>query len=431
METSIKKLEHSIVELTIEETSENILKYRKKVISHLAKNAEIKGFRKWTNIPEAVILKNYSEEQILAFSIDEALKDLYSKALKDNNIFPITQGEVKEIISQSPLKLIMHVEVFPEVEIKKWYKDVKVTKTEFWVDDAEVETALEEIQNRFTKFVTTQAWYEAKNGDKMVISTQGFDADGKKLENTNMEEYPLVLGSNILVPGFEEQLVGKTSGNTYTLDIVFPTDYHNADFAGKNTKFEVTIWEIQTSVKPEFTPEFIKQLRGKDLDLAGFKALIKEELFETKENNARIQDENKLMDELTKFATIDFGESILKNQVSKVYEEIKQNIASSGAKTLDYISSLGMTEEQYIETQVKPVAVKRLQAELILHKLQEIEKVVVKDEEVNSEIEKIMSRFESEDVKSRLKELYVPGTKYYEELKQRITYKNVIDSFLV
>ncbi len=431
METSIKKLEHSIVELTIEETSENILKYRKKVISHLAKNAEIKGFRKWTNIPEAVILKNYSEEQILAFSIDEALKDLYSKALKDNNIFPITQGEVKEIISQSPLKLIMHVEVFPEVEIKKWYKDVKVTKTEFWVDDAEVETALEEIQNRFTKFVTTQAWYEAKNGDKMVISTQGFDADGKKLENTNMEEYPLVLGSNILVPGFEEQLVGKTSGNTYTLDIVFPTDYHNADFAGKNTKFEVTIWEIQTSVKPEFTPEFIKQLRGKDLDLARFKALIKEELFETKENNARIQDENKLMDELTKFATIDFGESILKNQVSKVYEEIKQNIASSGAKTLDYISSLGMTEEQYIETQVKPVAVKRLQAELILHKLQEIEKVVVKDEEVNSEIEKIMSRFESEDVKSRLKELYVPGTKYYEELKQRITYKNVIDSFLV
>ena len=431
METSIKKLEHSIVELTIEETSENILKYRKKVISHLAKNAEIKGFRKWTNIPEAVILKNYSEEQILAFSIDEALKDLYSKALKDNNIFPISQWEVKEIISQSPLKIVMNVEVFPEVEIKKWYKDIKITKTQVSVEEKEVQEALEDIQKRFTKFEKVESSYQAKDGDKLVISTQGFDADGKKLENTNMEDYPLILGSNILVPGFEEQLVGKTPNSTSTLDIVFPKDYHNKDFAGKNTKFEVTIWEIQTAVKPEFTPEFIKQLRGKELDLAGFKALIQEELLETKETNARMQDENKLMDELLKFTTVDFGASILKNQVSKVYEEIKQNIASSGAKTLDYISSLWMTEEQYIETQVTPVAVKRLQAELILHKLQEIEKTQVTDAEMTQEIEKIMSRFESDDVKSRLKELYVPNTKYYEELKQRMTYKNVIDSFLV
>lgn len=184
-----------------------------------------------------------------------------------------------------------------------------------------------------------------------------------------MENYPLILGSNVLVPGFEEGLIGKKSGEKVELDITFPKDYHNADFAGKKTKFEVEILNIESSKVPEFTPEFIKDLRGKDLDFDGFKALIKEELTETKETNARLQDENLLIEELLKHTKVDFGNNLLQNQISKVYEEIKNNIVQSGAKVLDYIESLGLSEEAYIESNVKPIAVKRLQAELILHKL--------------------------------------------------------------
>jgi trigger factor len=244
-----------------------------------------------------------------------------------------------------------------------------------------------------------------------------------------MTSYPIVLGSNMLVPGFEEGLVGFAAGSEVKLDITFPKDYHNADFAGKKTKFQVTIEKIEASKKPEFTPEFIKDLRGKDLDLEGFKALVKEEILETKEMNARLEDENKLMDELFPLTTLNFGPALLKNQVEKVYAEIKDNINQSGAKPADYIASLGLTEEQYIEKNVTPIAEKRLKAELILHKLSELEKIEVSEKELEAEIEKIIAKFQNAEVVSRLKTLYVPGTRYYEELKQRHSYRKLIDSF--
>jgi trigger factor len=429
MKTEVKKLPKSILELTIEETAENISKYRKKVLENISKNAQIKWFRKGATIPESVIVKEYWEERIYQMIIDEALNHLYREALKKNNIMPISQWEIVEITSQSPLIVKMHIEVFPEIEVSSDYKKVKVKKTPIKLEKNEVEDTLKEIQSRFTKF--EKAWddYSAKMWDKLIIDTTGFDLDGNKLENTSMEKYPLVLGSNVLVPGFEEGLVGKKAWESVSLDIIFPKDYHNADFAWKKTKFEVKIHEIESSIVPEFTPEFIKDLRGKDLDLEGFKKLIEEELTETKETNARIGDENKLVEELLKYTTMDIWDALLKNHTEKVFEEIKGNITQSGAKPLDYINSLWLTEESYVETQVKPIALKRLQAELILHKLWELEKTEVSEEEMNDEIKKIMDRFGSSEVLERLKDLYKPGTRYYEELKQRLTYRKLIDTF--
>ena len=95
----------------------------------------------------------------------------------------------------------------------------------------------------------------------------------------------------------------------------------------------------------------------------------------------------------------------------------------------DYIESLKMSEEEYKETNVKPVAMKRLEGELILHKLVEMKDTKVSDAEVQKEIAIITKRFENEEVLARLKDLYVPGNNYYEELKQRIGYRNVIESF--
>lgn len=429
MKTEMKKLENSIVELTIEETAENLLKFRKKVIENIRKNADIKGFRKGANIPEEIIVKMYGEERIATLVVEEALSKLYTQALKDNSLLPIAQWEVVEVISQSPLKLVMHVEVFPEIEIDKKYKKISLKKSPVKVGKAEVDDALADIQKRFTKFEASADGYVTKMGDRVTITTQGYDSKGNILENTNMTSYPIVLGSNMLVPGFEEGLVGFTANSEVKLDVTFPKDYHNTDFAGKKTKFDVTIEKIEASVIPEFTPEFIKNLRGKDLDLKGFKDLLKQEILETKEANARMEDENKLMDELIPLSTLSFGPSMLKNQVEKVYAEIKDNINQSGAKPADYISSLGLSEEQYIEQNVKPIATRRLQAELILHKLSELEKTQVTDKELEEEISKIMERFQNPEVLERLKTLYVPGTRYYEELKQRLGYRKLIDSF--
>ena len=136
-----------------------------------------------------------------------------------------------------------------------------------------------------------------------------------------------------------------------------------------------------------------------------------------------------MIDELLKITKLELWDGILKNQIEKVYNEIKENMAGQQVQIKQYLESLKMTEEEYKEKNVKPTAIKRLQWELILHKLAELEKFEVTEAELKKEIEWILAKFGSEDVLERLKELYVPGNKYYEELKTRISYRKLIDSF--
>lgn len=429
MKADIKQLPKSIIEITLEETAENVAKFRSKVIANASKNANIKGFRKGAKIPEDVIVKEFGEEVILQMTIEQAIDGIYKETLKKENLMPVSQAEIKEVVSQNPLIVKIQVEVFPEVSVKPEYRKISLKKAKLAVDVKEVEAALEDIQTRFTHFHDTDATHAAHMGDRVTIDTDWYDLEGKILASTSMRDYPLTLGSQILVPGFEEDIAGIKVWEEKEIDVVFPKDYHNADFAGMKTKFKVTAKKIEHAHKPEFTPEFIKELRGKDLDMEGFKKLVQEEILETKEANDAMEREMKLIEELLKFTTLEIGDALLTQQTDQVYAEIKENVAKDGVKMEDYLASLNLSQEQYKQQHVAATATKRLQGELILNKLVEIEKTEISETELKKEIEKIMSRYESADVLKRLEALYVPGNRYYEELKRRMEYKMIIDSF--
>ncbi len=430
MKVEQKKLKNSIVELTIEEDAKKVAKFRNKAIENLRTNANIKGFRKGADIPEEVLVKNYGEEQIASMTIEFALDKIYGEALRKTGIVPVAQAVVKEVVSQSPLKVIMHIEVLPEVKINDDYKKIKLKKQKVSVTKEEVEGALEDIQNRFAKFEeVNEKDYKVQMWDKVKINTDGYDKDGKLMDTTTMKDFELTLGSNMLVPGFEEAIAGHIVWKEFEEDITFPKDYHNSDFANKKVKFKIKINSASKTIKPEFTKEFIKELRWKDLDLEWFKKLVKEELLDVKNSNARLKEEEELIKELLKVSEFEIGPKLLENQVQKVFAEISENLAQSGAKADDYIKSLNLSKEDYLKKHVEPVAKKRLQWELLLTNLKDIKKVEVTDEEIKKEIETIISRFEAPDVVKRLKELYVPWNKYYEELVLRITFRNLIDSF--
>jgi trigger factor len=429
MKITRKNLPKSIVELTVEETKENVSRFRKQAFDEVRGKANIKWFRKWAHISDEIIIKNYGEDYINSLAIEHAIDSMYKESLKKEKLIPIAQANIKSVDSQDPLRIVIELEVFPEIEIASKYKAISLKKSLVKVEDKEIDQALVDIQTRFTRFEKQDSTYTIKEGDRVTVDTEGKNEKGDILEATKMSKYPLTIGSHMLVPGFEEGLIGKSSGQEVILDIVFPSDYHNSDFAGKKTVFTVNIHEVEAAIKPDFTPEFIKDLRGKELDLNSFKKLVWEEILETKENNARLEDENTLIEELKKIATIDFGEKMLEVQIERVYTEIKENLKRDQVKMSDYLESLKLSEEQYKQDQVKPIAEKRLFGELVLQKLVELEKTEVSDEEMSQEIEKIMIRYENPEVKQRLSELYVSGTKYYEEMKQRMKYKNVIDSF--
>lgn len=429
MKIEKKILPKSQVELILEEDSTKIEQYKSKAIENIRKNAKIKGFRPGAKIPDAVIVKEYGIDHINSIAIEYAIDNMYQEALRKEKLLPVAQAEINEVISQNPIKIRLTLEVFPTIEVKDSYKKIKLKKAKIEVSEKEVSEALSEIQTKFTNFKEADEKAKIEMGDRVTIDTNGVDKDGNSLDNTQMQDYPLVIGSKMLVPGFEDGLLWKKTGETVNLDITFPKDYHNTFFAGKETVFTVTIKKIEKSVKPEFTPEFIKDLRGKDLDLEGFKALIKEEIAETKEMNARLDEEHKLIDELKKITTLEIGDKMLENQIKNVFAEIKENLGRDNVRMQDYLESLKMTEEVYKEKNVAPIALRRLEWELILHKLKELENMEVSDADMNAEIDKILAKYGSDEVVKRLREIYVPGNRYYEEMKQRVGYRKLIDMF--
>lgn len=429
MKVEKKILPKSMIELIIEESAENVAKFRGNVIKEAAKHVDIKWFRKGAQIPDDIVVRQVGEEVILQMTIEKAIDGIYRDTLKKEKLIPVSQAEIQDVMSQDPLKVKIQVEVFPKIEIKDAYKKVKLTKQKLSVSDEEVDAALKEIETKFTHFHDTEENHEAHMGDRVTIDTDGYDDKGELLESTSMRDYPLVLGSNMLVPGFEEDMVGMKSGDERELDVTFPKEYHNAEFAGKKTKFKVHAKKIEHAHVPEFTPEFIEQLRGKKLDLNGFRELIREEILETKESNDAIEREMKLIDELLKHTTLDIGDTLLARQTDNVFAEIKENISKDGVKVSDYLASLWLSEEEYKKQHVEASALKRIQGELILNELMEREKIEVSDDEMKEEVEKVMGRFESEDVLKRLSELYVPGSKYFEELRRRAAFKRLIDTF--
>ena len=428
MKIERNNLDASVVELIVEADVKEVAKFRKQAIKFLSENTEIKGFRKWANIPENILVKQVGESRVNETIVNFAIDDLYRKALLESKVVPVAQGEIKEIISQNPLKIKIHVEVLPEVTIDEAkMKKIKLTRKKISVSAKEVTDALWDIEKKFTKFEETTK--KAKMGDRVTIDTDGYDKSWKIMETTSMRAYPLVLGSGLLVPGFEEGIVWSKAWDEIELDITFPKDYHNADFAGLETKFKVKIIKVEASEKPEFTPEFIEQLRGQKLDMDGFKKLIKSEIFDVKTSNSNIENEIKLIDELLKVSKLDIGEKMIIEQTDRMFTEVKENMLKQNIKMKDYLESLKLDEETYKTNHLKADATKRLQWELILNKIVDIQKPEIDDKDVTKEVETIKKNYQNPEVLKRLDEMYKKWTQAFEELKRKMMMKAVIDSF--
>lgn len=238
-----------------------------------------------------------------------------------------------------------------------------------------------------------------------------------------------MIGSGSFIPGFEEKLIGAKTGDDVAFDITFPADYHSDEFKGRKVHFTAAIEKIEKPHTPEFTEEFIEKLRGVKTDMKGLKKIIKDELAAKKESEARNKDEDALMQQILEIAVIEVGPSLLANEVDQIFREHSSNLEQQGYNIKMYLEHVKKSEEGYKDEIVKPEAERRLKAELILRKIKEIKGTEATEDEVKSEVEKVIAQYGSAEVVERLKAKLVPGDAYYEDIKNRVTYRKVVDGF--
>lgn len=430
MQVISKKINTYTVELTIKETYVEFQKAKQKVLQDISAKANIKWFRKGSQIPEEVLVKQYWEQVIENETIDALINTLYPKVLKKENLVPTWPATFKELKSTNPFEIVLEVEVLPEIEIdEKKVKKIKIKKQIIKTEKDEVELAIKEIEKRFISFeqddsATIESW------DKVTLDTIGYDKKWwKEIPETKVTAFPLVIGSWSFIPGFEEKLTWAKLGDKVEFDITFPKDYHSKEFQSRKVFFIATILKIEKAKAPEWTEDFIEKLRWVKTDFEWFKKILENEILWEKERRARLDDEAKLLEELEKSCKIELGQHLINHEIDRVFHEHTHGLEQQWIDLKHYLEHLKKSEEDYKKETIEPEAIRRLKAELILEKLKTMYDMEVTEKEINEEIDKIMIQYASPDVKEKLKAKLIPWDTYYEDIKSRLKYKKIINTF--
>lgn len=440
MQSTVTRKNSHTLSINIKESGVELEKAKKHVLEEIRTKGKVKGFKQGSAIPDHVIIREYGEAAIEQQALDHVIGKIYPKVLKKENIIPVAPGNVTEVKSTSPIDITLDVEVFPEIEVdEKKLSKIKVKRTPVTVDASEVDTEIDAIKKRFTHFHEAGSHTDdgadtshtaVENGDRTTITAQGYDKKwGDAIQETYVPSYPLVIGSGSFIPGFEEKLIGAKVGEEVAFDITFPKDYHSDDFKGRKVHFVANIEKLEKPHTPEFTPEFIEKLRGTQTDMAGFRDILEKEILARKESETRNKDEDTLMKEMLEVASFEVGPELLSNEIEQIFREHSANLEQQGLSIKMYLEHIKKSEESYKSDVVKPEAERRLKAELLLRKIREIKGTEATPEEVQAEVEKVIAGYGSAEVVERLRAKLVPGDTYYEDIKNRVTYRKVVDGF--
>ncbi|NLO63893.1 MAG: trigger factor [Clostridiales bacterium] len=399
MEYSVQKLERSRVEIAVSveknEWDDCILEAYKKTKGHY----RIEGFRPG-KAPFNVIVKMYGKEVFLEDAADIAMNKYYSQILDENkDIEPVArpQADIK-VISTDEFKFVITVEVMPSFELPA-YKGLTIEKVAAEVSDEEVEKELKRRQEQACRWINVSD-RPAAMGDRTIIDYSG-SVDGVKFDGGTAEKQALDLGSNMFIPGFEDQVAGMSIGEEKDITVKFPDDYHAAELAGKEAVFAVKLHEIKVKELPALDDEFAKDVSEFDT-LEEYKNDIKDKMVNAAEQRARYEEETRLVDAITASADIELPDALVDAELDRMIEELKMRMAYSGLRYEDYLKYTDTTEES-LRADRRDDAVRAVKSRLILEKIIETEKIDVTKEEMDAALQK-----EAEKVGKSLEE-YTKG----------------------
>ena len=309
------------------------------------------------------------------------------------------------------------VAVKPEVTLGE-YKGVEVEVSAADVTEEEVAAELKKEQEKNSRTIDVDDRAVA-DGDMVTLDFEGF-VDGVAFEGGKGTDYPLTIGSNSFIPGFEEQLVGAVIGEEKEVNVTFPEDYHAEDLKGKAAVFKCTVKAIKVKELPELDDEFAKDVSEFET-FAEYKADIEKNLKERKEAAAKREKEDKVVDKVIENAQMDIPEAMLMTQCRQMLDDFSRRMQSQGLSMDQYFQFTGMTADKMMED-MKPQALKRIQTRLVLEKVAEVENIQPTEEEVNEEISKMAEAYKMEA--DKLKELL--GERELEQMKKDMAVQKAV-----
>lgn len=378
--------------LTIEVSPEKFNESLDQAFKKVSKTIQVPGFRKG-KIPRKIFENRFGVESLYQDAIDLVLPGAYSEALQETGIDPVAQPTLKdvgEIEQGKPLVVTFEVTVKPEVKLGE-YKGLEVAVDAVDVTDAEVDEAINALREQQAELIVKEAG-TIENGDTVVIDFEGF-LDGKAFDGGKGENHSLEIGSGQFIPGFEEQLIGKASGEESEIKITFPEDYHAEDLSGKDATFKVTIHEIKTKELPELNDDFAQD---QDVDtFAELKSKKREELEAQKKQASENKQRDALIEQASENAEVNIPEAMIDTELNHMVQEFEQRLQMQGM-TMEMYAQFSGQDQDALKGQMKESAEKRVQSNLTLEAISEVEKIEVTDADIDAEFEQMAKAYGTE-----------------------------------
>ncbi len=382
----------NVKEIEIKLNKEEWTDILKKAFNKKKKDIQIDGFRKGS-VTWDLFLKKIGIETLYSEGVDIALDDYYDKALKEADIVPVVPAnvDIKEI-NQDGLTIVYKFISKPEIKLGE-YKNLGIKKEKAKVTKEEINEELENLRNRFAEIIVKENGSVVK-GNTAVIDFKGV-VDGEVLEGGTGENYPLEIGSNTFIPGFEDGIVGMKVGETKDLNLKFPENYTDS-LKNKDVVFTVTLKEIKERVLPEVNEDFYKDLGYDDVKTKEeLEEKIKEHLLEHKNQDV----ENKYLDEIIKKAVsnmeVEINDEIIHEEIHRMINQYSEQLKQQGLSLEQYLEFTKSTMEN-LEEQMKEPAIERIKERYLLESVSEKENITVTKKEVEEDIKKVSEMYQME-----------------------------------
>jgi len=390
-----------------------------KKLSAVAKNIKLPGFRAG-KAPKAMIEQKY-RPSVLGEVLDDMIRDATNKVIDDNKLRPAVTPDIKieKFEDGKDIEFTIETEVLPEITLGDFSK-ISLKKYTAKVPAEEIEKAIKYMADSRRDTVKIEKDRAAKKGDVAVIDFVG-SIDGKEFDGGKGNDYPLELGSNSFIPGYEDQLIGHKAGETVEVKTTFPQNYHAKDLAGKEALFVTTIKELREYKTAEINDELAKSAGAKDL--ADLRKKIEDRILEDYASTARIKLKRDLLDALDKEYKFEIPQKLIDAEYEAIEKQYKH------AKEHGHLDEEEKNrDEKDVLAEYKEIALRRVKLGLLLSEIGTSAKVTLTADDINKAIMNEAKKYPGQE--QMVFDYYVRNKEAVEALRAPAYEEKIVDHIL-
>ncbi|MDD3114865.1 MAG: trigger factor [Anaerovibrio sp.] len=390
MEVNVKDLENSQVEFEITVPAAELDKAYDAAYKKVAGKVNIPGFRKG-KAPKHIVERTAGKEYILDEAVEALAPKAFFDAVKEKGIDIVTRPDFDVITKELGKDLAFKVVATKKPEVKLGeYKGLKAEVAKDAVDDEAVQLQLTRMLDRQADMVEAEEGAEVAKDDFITLDFKGF-VDGEAFAGGEGKDYPLQIGSNSFIPGFEDQLVGAGIGEEKEVNVTFPEEYHSEELKGKPAVFKCTVKSIKRKVLPELNDDFAKKASTFQT-LDELKADIRSNLEKSAETKFEAEKREAVIKLAAENAEVEIPEVMIENRVNVMIQELALRLEQQGMKLEMYMQYAGTDMNKLRET-YKDTAAVNVKTDLVLEAVAKAEGIKVEGEDLDAEVESMAKAY--------------------------------------